>query len=180
MDWGWILDFCVKFAWNGVIALVLGVISIFLGNAIPRRWIHYDRFPFRCYPWEREGKTYHFLGIEYWKNRLPDISVYVNSVFPKKVQPEQIRDSAYFVRFAKETCVAELVHFFLILAAPVYYLFNWDGDWGVGVMMIDIVVNLPFILVQRYNRPRFVRVIEHRKRAELRQKEELKEELPVL
>lgn len=52
------------------------------------------------------------------------------------------------------------MHFALILISPVYLVLNWDPEWGVAVMLIDIVVNIPFIMVQRYNRPRLVRVAE--------------------
>lgn len=155
-----ILDFIIKFVYNGLLALVIGVLSAVIGNFIPRERIHYDRFPFREYRFERGGKLYQLFGIERWKLKLPDISEYIKSVFPKKVEPEAAKDSRYFARFAKETCVSELVHFALILISPVYLVLNWDPEWGVAVMLLDIVVNIPFIMVQRYNRPRLVRVAE--------------------
>lgn len=155
-----IIDFVVKFVYNGLLALVIGVTSAVVGNFIPRAYINYSRFPFKEYRFERGGKLYHIFGIEKWKLKLPDISEYIKSVFPKKVEHEAARDSLYFARFANETCVSELVHFVLILISPVYILLNWDMDWGIAVMLIDIVVNIPFIMVQRYNRPRLVRVAE--------------------
>ena len=155
-----ILDFIVKFVYNGLLALVIGVLSAVVGNFIPREHIHYNRFPFREFRFERGGRFYHMLGIEKWKLKLPDISEYIKSVFPKKVEPEAAKDRRYFARFAKETCVSELIHFALIFISPVYFILNWDRDWGVAVMVIDIVANIPFIMVQRYNRPRLVRVAE--------------------
>lgn len=163
MRMDFILDFLVKFVYNGLWALVIGVLSAVIGNFIPRTVIHYDRFPFRAFRFERGGKFYQMFGIDRWKLRLPDISEYIKSVFPKKVEPEAARDSRYFARFATETCVSELVHFALILLSPVYLVLNWDAEWGAAVMLIDIVVNIPFIMVQRYNRPRLVRVAERGK-----------------
>ena len=155
-----ILDFIVKFVYNGLLALVIGAFSAVVGTFIPRRLIHYDRFPFREFRFEQGGRFYHMFGIEKWKLKLPDISEYIKSVFPKKVEPEAAKDRRYFARFAKETCVSELIHFALILTSPIYLVLNWDLDWGIVVMVLEIVANIPFIMVQRYNRPRLVRVAE--------------------
>lgn len=180
MDFDAIVEFGIKFVYNALIALVLGVISIFVGNIIPRKWIRCEWFPFKSFFWEREGKTYHLLRIELWKNRLPDISVYVNSVFPKKMEAEKIKDTKYFYKFAKETCIAELVHFILIFVSPLYFWLNWDEDWGLAAMIINIVCNIPFIIAQRYNRPRLLRVIKRRERLAAHAKTETEKETVLL
>ena len=46
------------------------------------------------------------------------------------------------------------------MTSPIYLVLNWDLDWGIVVMVLEIVANIPFIMVQRYNRPRLVRVAE--------------------
>ncbi len=154
-----IIDFAIKFVWNGLLALIIGALSAICGNFIPRKYINYDKFPFKQYKFEMEGSLYRFFKIDNWKLKLPDISEYITSVFPKTVDADLLkRDEKYFVRFAKETCVSELVHFILIFISPLYIFLNWDLSWGIGVMLIDIVANIPFIMIQRYNRPRLVRI----------------------
>lgn len=160
-----IIDFVIKFIWNGLIALVIGVLSTIVGNFIPRGYIRYNKFPFKEYRFENGGKFYCMFGIEKWKGYLPDISEYIKSVFPKKFSGDLFKkDDKYFERFAKETCVSELVHFTLIIISPLYLFFNWDIHWGVVAMLIDITVNIPFIMVQRYNRPRLVRITQRSSR----------------
>ena len=52
------------------------------------------------------------------------------------------------------TCTAEVIHDLLTLAG-LLLLGLWTGAGGVIVYLIYVLFgNLPFILVQRYNRPR--------------------------
>ena len=54
----------------------------------------------------------------------------------------------------EETCVAEFTHFVLILLG-FYALRLWPGTGGAVVTAIYILFgNLPFLIIQRYNRPR--------------------------
>ena len=47
--------------------------------------------------------------------------------------------------------------------------FLWPGPWGIAVLLIYVVLgSLPFIIIQRYNRPRFVRLVEAAERRERR------------
>lgn len=41
----------------------LGIASHIVGQALPRSWFHYDRFPYRGYAWEHGGAVYERLGI---------------------------------------------------------------------------------------------------------------------
>lgn len=156
-----IFDFLIKLVWNGLLALIIGALSAICGNFLPRQNIDYYKFPFKQYKFEMNGKLYQFFKIDNWKLKLPDISEYITSVFPKTVDADLYKkDEMYFVRFAKETCISEFVHIFLILISPLYLFLNWDLDWGIGVMITNFIVNIPFIMIQRYNRPRLVRVAE--------------------
>lgn len=57
----------------------------------------------------------------------------------------------------QETCVAELTHL-LLCAAGILLFWIWPGAGGCIMFALDIVFgNLPFILIQRYNRPRLLR-----------------------
>ena len=58
----------------------------------------------------------------------------------------------------QETCVAEIVHIAVSILG-LRCLWMWPGAGGVTVTVIYILLlNLPFILIQRYNRPRLIRL----------------------
>ena len=64
----------------------------------------------------------------------------------------------------QETCVAELTHGLLCFAG-LALLKIWRGPGGVILTVIYIVFgNLPFLLIQRYNRPRLQRLLEKQSR----------------
>ena len=54
----------------------------------------------------------------------------------------------------RETCTAELVHNLLNIAG-LWLLNLWSGLGGIIMYLVYFLLgNLPFIIVQRYNRPR--------------------------
>ena len=59
-----------------------------------------------------------------------------------------------------ETCVAECVHWALMpLSLPILAI--WQSSWCILLYIgYNLLGNLPFILIQRYNRPRLVRLYE--------------------
>ena len=128
----------------------LGIASHFIGEALPAKIFHHDRFPYRAYRWEREGKIYDRLHVRAWKDRLPDMSRIMKDMVPKRVGVAPTSPGVWTL--VRETCRAELVHWALCALAPVIYLF-WNNWIGVLLSAIVILCNLPFILIQRYNRP---------------------------
>lgn len=54
-----------------------------------------------------------------------------------------------------ETCVAELIHVVLIFACPLFWLI-FRTTFGLIVGILYGLSHVPFILIQRYNRPRLV------------------------
>ena len=57
----------------------------------------------------------------------------------------------------QETCAAELTHL-LAAVAGLWCLHLWPGAGGITVAAVFALINMPFILIQRYNRPRFLRL----------------------
>ena len=58
-----------------------------------------------------------------------------------------------------ETCIAELTHFLLCFTGLAVFRL-WPGAGGLVVWLIYCLLgNLPFIIIQRYNRPRFLRLL---------------------
>ena len=50
----------------------IGVLAHVLGQALPRRWFSPQAAPWRSLSWEKEGRIYRKVGIEWWKDHLPD------------------------------------------------------------------------------------------------------------
>lgn len=67
-------------------------------------------------------------------------------------------DSKRLMVMILETCEAEVTHFLLCLTG-LYCLWIWPGTGGAIVYAVYVLLgNLPFILIQRYNRPRLVKL----------------------
>ena len=68
----------------------------------------------------------------------------------------------------KETCVAEFVHVSLSFLSLAILSF-WKNRYGVLFVTLYILIgNVPFIIIQRYNRPQLIRVSGKLKRRECR------------
>lgn len=86
----------------------------------------------------------------------------------KKKMTNQSREQGMDVLIA-ETCVAECVHYWLIVLSLGIFLF-WRGVWALVFWLVyNILGNVPFILIQRYNRPRLVLLEQRRRRRTAKQ-----------
>ena len=140
----------------------LGILSHFVGQALPRAWFSTEKFPYRAAEWEKGGKVYEKLVIKRWKDFLPDMSRIMPDMVKKKVT-KQSREQGMGVLIA-ETCVAECVHFWLIILSLGIFVF-WRGGWAAVFWLVyNILGNVPFMIIQRYNRPRLVLLEQRRKR----------------
>lgn len=143
----------MKLLYCVVYVVFLGVASHFIGVALPRSWFHTDRFPFRSFAWEKGGKFYRKLKIHKWKDKLPDASRIVKYMYRKTVDPNPNAENLN--RLIQETCVAEVTHFALMVCS-LGVLAIWPGIGGWICYAGCLAGNLPFFLIQRYNRPRLV------------------------
>ena len=150
--------------WAGVIDFITWLlIHVFVSLSIskmrpdsfnPDSWLYKER------RWENNGRFYNkFFMIKKWKGFLPDGAAVSKSGFRKKRLGNN--DAAYIRRFILETCRAELTHWVIFVFAIVFFIWN---DWWIGLIMIGyaIVVNIPCVITQRYNRIRLRRVYETR------------------
>jgi glycosyl-4,4'-diaponeurosporenoate acyltransferase len=128
-----------------------GVISFLLGRLVPHKWVHEERFPFAMHGFEEDGSFYEHFGIRHWQKRVPDMSRIFPQLIPKKVLEGEMTEKLPIL--IKETCIAELTHVLLSLVA-LLCLNIWSGLGGVIVTILFELGNLPYILIQRYNRPR--------------------------
>ena len=134
-----------------------GISFFFVGEALPRRWFHPDRRPFSCMKHEQNGKIYDHLHIRGWKDRVPDLSKLLPDMIPKRLRA--CESLSQMDRLIRETCVAELTHNVLI-GAGLACLWIWPGRGGRIMSLLWAVGNVPFILIQRYNRPRLEHLAE--------------------
>ena len=134
----------------------IGIVSFMLGRIVPKRWFRAESFPYRSFSVEREGRIYEKLKIRKWQSKVPDMSRILPCVMPKKRLIHGFEDT--LPRMIQETCVAEWIHSILSVAG-LLCLGIWHGPGGIIVTSVYVLLgNVPFILIQRYNRPRLLRM----------------------
>lgn len=141
----------------------LSALSFVVGRVVPKRWFRFEKAPWRAMKWEQNGRIYQKIAIQHWQNKVPDMS----RVFPKLIPAKSMQttpDQARLKLMIQETCVAELIHAVLcVLGLALLWL--WRGIGGALCCLVYVLFgNLPFILIQRYNRPRLVRLYQRREK----------------
>ena len=142
--------------------LALSLLAHPVGQALPRRWFSGDRWPWASAPFEKEGRFWRKLGVHRWKDKVPDMSRLLGDMVKKQLAPDGKTDYALLVQ---ETCVAECVHFCLGLLSLGALALCRSG-WMVCIVAVYILLgNLPFQIIQRYNRPRLLRLMRKARKA---------------
>ncbi len=151
------------FWFNCILYTVLVMVRAWIDVLIPQRLLRPEGWWFRIRDWERDGDWYRDqLRIDRWKDKLPSLRTAAR--FSKKRLTEASR--RYLNRFVIETCRAESNHLRAIASVMVMRLWTPVDLWMV-CMLIAVVGNVPFIMIQRYNRPRLIRALERIERREL-------------
>ena len=148
----------------GIYLAVTGILSFFLGRCLRPERRDWNRFPYLLYACEKDGTIYRKIGIHHWQNKVPDMS----KICPGMMPPKRLVDTgtAALRRMIQETCTAELVHGVLCVTG-LYCIVLWPGTGGIVISVLNILLfNLPFILIQRYNRPRLVRLYDRQSQKE--------------
>lgn len=106
--------------------------------------------------WEKNGEIYQKLfRIRSWKEYIP-----VAGPFDKRsIRSDEV---SYISIFILETVRAELAHW-LCLVATVYALISFNEQFYSSILFFFLAINLPCIMIQRYNRPRLERVLRMKK-----------------
>jgi glycosyl-4,4'-diaponeurosporenoate acyltransferase len=121
-----------------------------------------DSWLLRPRPFERHGRRYEqALHIQRWKDHLPE----AGGLFAGGVSKRHLAGTvgrAGLDRFVAETRRAEYGHWLAIAGSPLFAL--WNPLSGLVLMTAySVVVNAPFIAVQRYNRQRAQRILARRR-----------------
>lgn len=100
----------------------------------------------------KEKKFYEKLKIRMWKEKIPEIGHFTGFRKNKLADPQSVE---YVDRFLLESCYGELGHFFsLFLGFTVLLLYPLSDVWfalAIPVAIVNFFLNLPSILVLRYN-----------------------------
>ena len=136
----------------------IGVALFLFGRVLPKKIFEHNSFPFRLFRFEKGGRIYDALHIRKWKDGFPDMSVLFPALIPSKKLPKVLTTSQ-IESMLQETCVAEWTHELLCLFG-FGCVFLWDGIGGWLVSALYALGNLPYIIIQRYNRPKFVRLLK--------------------
>lgn len=107
------------------------------------RWFQAHRF---------EAPFYQKLKVKQWKNKIPTYSP--ASFSPKEHSWEEI---------VQASCQAEIVHEIIIVFCflPLALIPIFDSIWAFLITsIISAMMDMPFVILQRYNRPRILRMIK--------------------
>ena len=135
----------LTFSYHCVMRLVVGV-GI---DAIFKNRFNYKAKWFEAKFFEK--KIYDFLRVKKWKSHIPAWS------------PESFDSKKHtYTEIARSMCQAELVHEVIIVLSFVPIIFSIE--YGVPVVFIctsifAAAVDSAFVIVQRYNRPRIIKII---------------------
>jgi len=149
--------------WLGVLYVaVIGALSNVAALFIKRDKLNEHKAPLKPFKWENNGKVYDRLAVRKWKSKVPDMSKILKFLLPKQIKPGTTSND--IKALIKETCVAEIVHEALILLSSAV-IFICPGLEGILLFLLCIAGNLPFIIIQRYNRPQYIKAerrLQHR------------------
>lgn len=135
-----------------------GILWFLVGRVLPKKWFSPSAAPFRPFAFEKDGAFYDRFGIRFWHKKLPDMSRYLPRLMPKKALEKGF--SSGLLRMLQETCVAEFTHLALMITS--LKILEWTPlPLGIALLLIyNLLFNLPFVMIQRYNRPRLSHLSE--------------------
>lgn len=143
--------------YDAIYGAICSLMVLIVGLVLPRRWFNPDSTLFAEREWEDGGRVYNKLHISKWKSKLPDMSKYINGMIAKRLRGSESADDIQ--RLIAETCVAEAAHIALMVLS-LGMIAVWQDTGGVICCVCYAVGNIPYIIIQRYNRPRLVRMMK--------------------
>ena len=151
--------------WACLIYLALiGVILFIVGRVLPKEKFSFGRFPFCTLPIEDGGKIYQRIGVHKWKDGFPDMSRILPFLMPSKRLPKAVT-AEQIELMIQEACIAEWIHGLLsVLGFGCVFIWKSMGGWIVSVLYL--FGNLPYMVIQRYNRPKFVSLLRTMRKRE--------------
>lgn len=152
--------FLKKFIIHIVTFIIFSVIITLLSIISPERCYNYKNWMFKERAWEKHGKLYQeMFKVKIWKNHLPELADFIKFIFPKK----SINDFRIetILKYMRESCKAEFAHWCIILSSVVFLFYDGIPTF-IYMLLIAAALNLPFIIIQRYNRPRIKLIMKNK------------------
>ena len=140
--------------------------AIQVGSAIfclkmPDRFFKSNKGIYSSKKFEQNGKFYEkVFKVKKWKHLLPDGgALYKKKGYAKKKLTDFSDENLN--KFLVESCRAELTHWLPIFFSWIFFFIT--TPFIVLLMFVySLIVNMPCILVQRYNRPRIEKLIKQK------------------
>jgi len=114
-------------------------------------------------PWERKGKIYESLGVNFFRKVL----VWVGwEKLNKKSNPveKNIEALMHLHYTTKQSELGHIIIFVVVFGFNIFVAFRFGVVQSLWLLVLNIILNLYPIFLQRYNRPRIERVINLSKR----------------
>lgn len=109
--------------------------------------------------WERKGKIYEFIGINYFRKLLVLIGW---EKIIRKSNPIE-KNTAALMNLHHQTKKSELGHLIILIIVLGFTLFvavKLSMMQSLWLMILNVLLNLYPVILQRYNRPRIQRAIQ--------------------
>lgn len=107
----------------------------------------------KSFNYEERGTIYQKLfKVKLWKDKVPEGSQFFTNTYNKR----ELKDNSpeTIDAFLVEVNRAEITHWGILFTLPIVLLLNPRWTYKVHTIYA-LAANLPFIVIQRYNRPRF-------------------------
>lgn len=141
------INFSLMVLWQFLVLIVC--------QRLNEKTFDYRKNIYKSKKFENNGKFYvKYLKIKKWKDKLPQY-VSKNGFSKKNINFKQVGDKKYFEKFLIETCRAEWNHLVCCMYAIISVLIN-KFPFSMIFSIIPVMANLPFLVIQRYNRIRFL------------------------
>lgn len=141
-----------------LIFFIISIVITVLVERLPETLFYYNKWLYQQREWEKGGSFYqNIFSVKKWKVCLPELSEFIKGWFSKKNLNKN--NIVYYQKFIVETCKSEFTHWMIIISSFTFYI--WDGfSASVGITFIAFVFNIPYIVIQRYNRPRLIKMMK--------------------
>lgn len=155
----------MKLVMSIVYVAVLGVLAHYIGESLPRIRFSETGFFYRARDWENGGAVYEKNRNQEMEDTPARYEPHHADMLPKRVTYDATSES--LTALIRETCVAEFIHCWLCVFSFGIYLI-WKNYIGIILMFVFIFCNIPFILIQRYNRPHLIKLRDRMLRREIK------------
>ncbi len=147
------------FLWLLIAILICGIASALITiftRIIPSKFFSPLKKRYKVFP--KENKLYLKLKIKKWKDKVPELGK-LGGFAKNKIQ--EPNNSEYIYKFLTETCIAEFLHGYSIIAGLLVFLilpriYFWT--LSLPIFILNTILHVMPLLIQRYIRPKFLKI----------------------